>query len=251
MLANKLKLITEDISNDSYYTKLADKWWDKNGPLWPIHTLNEIRTQYLSEFISSYFNLDKKASQPLKGIRIVDVGCGGGVLSESMARLGASVTGIDIVERNIDIAHLHAQQQSLEINYETSTVEALLQRDCQFDVVLNMEVVEHVSNLNRFMESCSQLVRPEGLMFIATINRTFLAWFTAIVGAEYILRWLPRGTHQWHKFRKPEELERCLQQGGLSLVENTGVQINPFNRSMRLSRMTSVNYMLVAYKNSN
>ena len=246
-----MKTIAENTRNDTYYTKLADTWWDKNGPLWPIHTLNEIRTQYLTECMLDYFGLDEKTSQPLTGIRIVDVGCGGGVLSESMARLGASVTGIDIVERNIHVAHYHAQQQGLDINYKVTTVEALQKEGCQFDVVLNMEVVEHVSNLANFMQSCNQLVRPKGLMFIATINRTPLAWLTAIIGAEYILRWLPRGTHQWHKFRKPEELEQCLRQGGLDIFERSGVQVNPFNRKMRLSHKTSINYMLVAQKIAN
>jgi 2-polyprenyl-6-hydroxyphenyl methylase/3-demethylubiquinone-9 3-methyltransferase len=243
-----LKTVTEDSRNDTYYTKLADTWWDKDGPLWPIHTLNEIRTRYLTRWMLRHFELNDKAKQPLSGIKILDVGCGGGVLSESMARLGASVTGIDIVERNIHVAHHHAQQQGLNINYKVSTVEALLQDGDHFDVLLNMEVVEHVTHLNNFMQSCNQLIRPGGLMFIATINRTLLAWFTAIIGAEYILRWLPRGTHQWHKFRKPQELDNYLQQGGLNILDCMGVQVNPLNRRMRLSHFTSINYMLVAQK---
>jgi 2-polyprenyl-6-hydroxyphenyl methylase/3-demethylubiquinone-9 3-methyltransferase len=241
-----LKTVTEDSSNDTYYTKLADTWWDKDGPLWPIHTLNEIRTQYLTEWILRHFELNVEEIRPLTGMQILDVGCGGGVLSESMARLGASVTGIDVVERNIHVAHHHAQQHGLDINYKVSTVETLLQEGSHFDVLLNMEVVEHVSDLTTFMHSCNQLVRPGGLMFIATINRTFLAWLTAIIGAEYILGWLPRGTHQWHKFRKPQELEHYLQQGRLNILDSIGVQVNPFNRRMRLSHMTSINYMIVA-----
>ncbi len=245
------KIVTKDSRNDTYYTQLADTWWDKEGPLWPIHTLNEIRTQYLTGWMLCHFDSIGTDKQPLSGLKILDVGCGGGVLSESMARLGASVTGIDVVERNIHVAHHHAQQHDLDINYKVSTVETLQQDGEKFDVLLNMEVVEHVTNLTSFIHSCNQLVRPGGLMFIATINRTLLAWLTAIIGAEYILRWLPRGTHQWQKFRKPQELERYLQQGGLHILDSIGVQVNPLNRRMRLSRFTSVNYMLVAQKMKN
>ncbi len=241
-----MKTVTENRSNDAFYTRLADTWWDKEGPLWPIHTLNAIRVQYLTAWIARAFNLNKNRLQPLSGLTILDVGCGGGVLSESMARLGANVYGIDVVERNIHVAHHHAQQQGLEINYEICSVESLVEKGCHFDVVLNMEVVEHVSNLSVFMQSCNQLLRPDGLMFIATINRTILSWFSAILGAEYILRWLPRGTHQWQQFRKPHELEACLHQGNLQTLDRIGVQVNPFNRQMRLSQMTSINYMLVA-----
>jgi 2-polyprenyl-6-hydroxyphenyl methylase/3-demethylubiquinone-9 3-methyltransferase len=180
------------------------------------------------------------------------MGCGGGILSESMARLGACVTGVDVVERNILVARHHAQQEGIDIDYHISNAETLINTGRTYDVVLNMEVVEHVSDLHTFMHACNQLVKPDGLMFIATINRTFMAWFSAILGAEYILRWLPRGTHQWRKFRKPQELEVLLNQDHLHVLHRTGVMVNPVSRQMHLSTMTSINYMLVALKrNSN
>lgn len=195
-----------------------------------------------------HFALDSASAQPLQGLHILDMGCGGGVLSESMARLGASITGVDVVARNILVARHHARQEGIKIDYRISSAEALVAAGQSYDVVLNMEVVEHVADLDTFMQCCNQLVRPGSLMFIATINRTFLGWFTAILGAEYLLHWLPRGTHQWRKFRKPRELEALLNRDQLQVVDRAGVLVNPVNRQMRISNFTSVNYMLVALK---
>lgn len=243
-----VKTKTVSPSNNAFYTHLANTWWDKKGPLWPIHTLNAVRVEYLARWISHFYCRQQDQELPLKGIRILDVGCGGGVLSECMARLGASVTGIDVVERNIHVARHHAQQAGIHIDYKVSSVEALVEQRCEFDVVLNMEVVEHVTNLTDFLQSCTQLVRPGGMMFIATINRTHISWFTAILGAEYLLRWLPRGTHQWRMFRKPRELIEVLDREHMQVMDQVGVKVNPFSRKMRLSKTTSINYMIAAQK---
>jgi len=230
------------------YAALADKWWDRSGPFWPLHRLNELRVEYIRQTLCDHFRRDGGAPDPLTGLRTLDIGCGGGILSEAVARLGAQVHGVDVVERNIAIARHHAQQAGLSIRYEMITAEALTRRGDQYDVVFNMEVVEHVADLAGFLQAGSQLVRPGGLMFIATINRTLLAWLTAIVGAEYILRWLPRGTHQWRRFPTPEELERLLSQDRMRLIAQSGVRVNPITRRMALTRFMGVNYMLVAEK---
>ncbi len=230
----------------AYYERLADTWWDTRGPFWPLHKLNELRVVYIRDQLCQHFGLNAKADKPLRGLHVLDVGCGGGILSESMARLGAQVTGIDVVDKNIRIASLHAQQQELEINYAARTVDSLANTGTEYDVVLNMEVVEHVSDLPAFMSACSRMTQNGGVMFVATINRTWLSWLFAIVGAEYVLRWLPRGTHRWRDFRKPKELETLLANNGLKVKCMTGVAINPLARSFRLTEMLSVNYMLMA-----
>jgi 2-polyprenyl-6-hydroxyphenyl methylase/3-demethylubiquinone-9 3-methyltransferase len=230
------------------YTALADTWWDPTGPFWPLHRLNELRVVYIREKLSQLFQRDPQTEHPLTGLRTLDIGCGGGILSESMAALGADVHGIDVVERNILIASHHSQQSGLPIHYQTVTAEALAEQGIQYDVVLNMEVVEHVANLAGFMAACTQLVRPGGVMFIATINRNLLSWITAIVGAEYVLRWLPRGTHQWRRFLKPRELEALFDNANMELIARQGVRVNPFTRRMALTDFLGINYMLVAIK---
>lgn len=212
------------------YTALANLWWDNSGPFWPLHRLNELRVGYIRDQLCHYFQLNPHSQKPLEPLRILDIGCGGGILSEAMARSGATVHGIDVVERNIAIARHHAQQNQLNIQYQMITAEDLAQQGNGYDTVLNMEVVEHVAHLPGFVQACNRLVRPGGLMFIATINRTLLAWLTAIIGAEYILRWLPRGTHQWRRFPKPHELETLLNQDQLQVVARTGVKVNPLTR---------------------
>jgi 2-polyprenyl-6-hydroxyphenyl methylase/3-demethylubiquinone-9 3-methyltransferase len=230
------------------YSALADTWWDPKGPFWPLHRLNKLRVVYIREKLSELFQRDSQTEKPLTGLRTLDIGCGGGILSESMAALGANVHGIDVVERNILIASHHSQQSGLPIYYETVTAEALAEQGVQYDVVLNMEVVEHVANLAGFMAACTQLVRPHGVMFVATINRNLWSWITAIVGAEYILRWLPRGTHQWRRFPKPHELEALLHKGEMQVIARQGVRVNPFTKRMALTDFLGVNYMLVAIK---
>jgi 2-polyprenyl-6-hydroxyphenyl methylase/3-demethylubiquinone-9 3-methyltransferase len=234
----------------AHYEKLAQTWWDPVGPFWPLHRLNELRVTYLRDQFCHYFDRSPDADRPLEGLRILDVGCGGGILSESMARLGASVTGIDVVERNLQIASLHARQASLPVEYRHTTAEAMADAGERFDVVLNMEVVEHVADLQGFMAACGALVAERGLMSVATINRNPLAGLVAIFGAEYILRWLPRGTHQYRKLRRPSEVEACLEQAGLAVIARTGVKVNPVRRSLHLTPFMGINYMLVAARDN-
>lgn len=237
---------TIDQREVEFYSALADTWWDADGPFWPLHQLNELRTAYILEKLCGHFGRDATSDEPLNGLRILDVGCGGGILSESMARYGASVTGIDVVEKNIRIAALHAAQQDLEIEYSVTTASSLAETGEVFDVVLNMEVVEHVADVDAFMRDCCRLVSDKGVMFVATINRNPVSWLFAIVGAEYILRWLPRGTHRWSWFRKPVETAEQLADGGLLVKDSAGVAANPFNRRLRMTTSTTVNYMLFA-----
>lgn len=230
----------------AYYRNLAATWWDRSGPFWPLHRLNELRTQYLREQLSSLFGRDPKEDTPLEGISMLDVGCGGGILSESMARLGATVHGIDVVEKNIEIARTHAEGSGLPLRYDATSTAALSDAGVRYDVVLNMEVVEHVPNVPAFMNECANLVAPGGAMAVSTINRTALSWLFAIVGAEYVLGWLPRGTHRWKQFVKPDEVERLLASDGLNVFARTGVRVNPFNRHFGLTPWMGVNYMMLA-----
>ena len=230
-----------------YYTELAETWWDRDGPFWPLHTLNGLRTGWIRDRLCRHFpGRDPAGPRPLRGLSVLDVGCGGGILSESIAGLGASVHGIDVVEKNIGIARAHAKETGADVRYEQTTAEALADSGARFDVVLNMEVVEHVADLEGFMAACSRLVGDEGVMFVSTINRTPLSWLFAIVGAEYVLGWLPKGTHRWGLFRRPDEIGALLQRGGLEIGSLTGVRVNPFTRRMSLQRNTAVNYMLDA-----
>ncbi len=235
-----------DSKEVAHYAALAHTWWDRSGPFWPLHRLNELRVAFIEDRLCQHFHLDPGASRPLAGLRILDIGCGGGILSEAMASRGALVHGVDVVDKNINIARHHAEQSKLRIEYTIQTAEALAQQSQRYDVVLNMEVVEHVADLDSFLQACNRLVRPGGLQFIATINRNPLSWLVAIFGAEYVLRWLPRGTHQWRRLRKPQELEQRLKDDGLEIISRTGVRVNPLNRRMALTRLMSVNYMLVA-----
>lgn len=244
------KLMMNDATIDprevDFYKGLASFWWDDTGPFWPLHRLNRLRVQWIVDALTAHFQLDSKAAEPLSGLRILDIGCGGGILAESMARLGAEVTGIDVVDKNIRIAELHASQQELQIDYRACTAEAMAREGSAYDVVLNMEVVEHVADLSAFMIDCNRLVADGGVAFVATINRTARSWLFAKIGAEYILRWLPKGTHRWREFRSPETVAGLLQRGGLQVCRRSGVAVNPLNRSFRLTRNMSVNYMMMA-----
>ncbi len=222
------------------FSKLADQWWDINGKFKPLHMFNPIRIQYILETISKYFNLKTKS---LNGLKILDIGCGGGLISEPMARLGASVTGIDASEKNIKVAKFHASQNNLNINYLNKSPEQL--KDLKnFDVILNLEVVEHVENLNLYLSSCNTLIKKNGLMFTATINRTLISYLKAIIGAEYVLRWLPIGTHDWNKFIKPEELEKLLTKANFSTFDLKGLEFNPLSRKWKKTENLSVNYII-------
>lgn len=231
----------------AYYERLASTWWDRTGPFWPLHRLNELRIRYIEDQVRQH-GAAGEASAPLAGLAVLDIGCGGGILSESIARLGATVHGIDVVEKNLRVARDHAAASRLPIRYEMTTAETLATTGVVYDVVLNMEVVEHVSDVGSFMSAACQLTRPGGLMFVATLNRTLLSFVSAIVGAEYVLRWLPRGTHDWRRFQPPHEVERRLSAGGLRVVDRTGVFVNPLTRQFSLSGTMAVNYMLVAHK---
>ncbi len=237
---------TIDSRELSYYDKLAKEWWDETGKFWPLHRLNKVREAYLKQQICLHFNRDMTLANPLQGLSIIDIGCGGGILSESMAKLGASVTGIDVVPKGLQVARQHSQSENLNIEYVDCSAEEMAQSGQQYDIVLNMEVVEHVVELPTFIHSCAQLLKEEGITFIATINRNPLSWLIAIIGAEYVLGWLPRGTHQWSKFVKPAELAELLQDNALSITVESGVRINPFNKHFSLSNNLHVNYMVAA-----
>lgn len=241
---------TIDPREVEFYSGMAETWWDREGPFWPLHQLNELRFAYILDKLCKYFWRDATMDQPLSGLRVLDVGCGGGILSESLARHGAQVTGIDVVEKNIRIATLHAAQQGLDIDYRVTTASTLAATNTPFDVVLNMEVVEHVADVNAFMRDCCRLTAATGVMFVATINRNPLSWLFAIVGAEYVLRWLPRGTHRWSWFRTPAEIKERLAEGGITVADAVGVSANPFSRRLRMTKSTTVNYMLFATRPS-
>ena len=202
------------------FTKMADEWWDINGKFKPLHMFNPIRIEYILDIASKHFNFKINNQKSLNGLKILDIGCGGGLISEPMTRLGAEVTGIDASAKNIEIAKLHAKKNNLKINYLNTEPEKLNLKN-EFDIILNLEVVEHVENLNLYLESCQKLLKPKGLMFTATLNKTLTSFIKAIIGAEYILRWLPIGTHDWNKFIKPNELEKKLLDLNFSTVNLT------------------------------
>ena len=240
------KLSTIDTDEFSYYDKLAKEWWDESGKFWPLHRLNQIREAYLKQQICLHFDRDVTVDNPLQGLSVIDIGCGGGILSESMARFGAIVTGIDVVPKSLQVARQHGLSQHLNIEYLDCSAEEMVQFEKQYDVVLNMEVVEHVVELPTFISSCAQLVKTHGITFIATINRNPLSWLFAIVGAEYLLRWLPRGTHQWSKFVRPSELAALLADNDLVVKAKSGVRVNPFNKHFSLTSNLHVNFMVSA-----
>jgi 2-polyprenyl-6-hydroxyphenyl methylase/3-demethylubiquinone-9 3-methyltransferase len=230
------------------FSKLADEWWDTNGKFKPLHMFNPVRIEYILEITLAYFKIDKNKKNPLKNLDILDIGCGGGLISEPMTRLGAGVTGVDASDKNISVAKAHAEKNNLNINYLNGTPESLDSKN-KFDIILNLEVVEHVENLDLYLESCFRLLKPKGIMFTATLNRTLTSYIKAIVGAEYILRWLPIGTHDWNKFIKPEELEKKLTRLNFLMLDSTGLNFNPFLQVWNRSKNLSVNYILVSKKN--
>ncbi len=239
---------TIDEDEVARFSHIAGQWWDVRGPMAALHKLNPVRLGYIRDRAAAHFKRDPARLDSLAGLRILDIGCGGGVLSEPLARLGASVTGADPAETNIAAAVHHAAQAGLTIDYRATTAEALAEAGEAFDVVLAMEVVEHVADFNLFIETAAALVKPAGLMFVATLNRTIKSFALAIVGAEYILRWLPRGTHQWDKFITPDELEIALEQSGLRVTDETGVIYNLLADRFQLSTDMDANYMVVAEK---
>ena len=229
------------------FSKMANEWWDPEGKFKPLHKFNPTRIKYIKENIINNFKLKNKF-RPLSGINILDIGCGGGLLSEPMSRMGAKVTGIDASDKNIKIAKLHSKKNKLKINYLCSSPEKL-KITKKFDVILNMEIVEHVENTDFFLKSCSKLLKKNGLMFVATINKTLKSYIFAIVGAEYVLRWLPIGTHEWEKFVKPEDLKKILMKYDLSLNKLEGMNFNIIKDEWSISRDLSVNYIAKFIKN--
>lgn len=236
---------TIDQTEVDRFSKMAAEWWNPDGKFRPLHKFNPVRLTFIKSKATEHFDRDPKSQTPLEGLRLLDIGCGGGLLSEPMTRMGASVTGADASEVNIEIAKLHAEQSDLAIDYRAETSESLEAQGEKFDIILNMEVVEHVADVDLFLTSCADMLKPGGLMFMATINRTMKANLLAIIGAEYVLRWLPRGTHQYEKLVRPEEISKPLEISGLSLVDQTGVFYNPLQDRWNLSKDMDVNYMMV------
>ena len=223
------------------FSNLSDEWWNPDGKFKPIHKFNPVRIKYIKENVMEHFNIIN-TKKPLSNLSLLDIGCGGGLLSEPMYRLGAEVTGIDASEKNINVAKFHANKNKLEINYAVASPEKL-KKNKNFDIILNMEIVEHVPDVNYFIKSCTKLLKDNGIMFVATINRTLRSYFFAIIGAEYVLRWLPIGTHDWNSFVKPEELVEVSNKCNLKLKKNHGVIYNPIFDEWKIGKDTSINYL--------
>ncbi len=230
------------------FSILAEEWWDVKGKFKPLHMFNPIRIEYIVEKVKEHFSIDDRKVNYFKNLKFLDIGCGGGLISEPMARLGANVTGIDASEKNIKIAKLHSIESNLDINYLNKSPEQLKEYE-KYDVILNLEVIEHVENVNLYIKACKKLLKKKGIMFTATLNRTFTSYIKAIIGAEYILRWLPIGTHDWNKFIKPEELEKYLGDENFKTKEIKGMNFNPLTQKWRRSNNLSVNYIILSMNN--
>lgn len=241
---------TVDPAEVARFSAMAAEWWDPVGKFRPLHLLNPVRLAYVKERICAHYDRDEMSTDALRGLSIVDIGCGGGLISEPISRLGASVVGIDPSPTNIEIARLHAERSGATVDYRATTAEDLVETGTRFDVVLALEVVEHVADLDLFLKACGELLKPGGIAFFATLNRTMKAFALAIVGAEYILRWLPPGTHQWSKFVTPDELARSITGGGLQLSDETGIVYDPFADVWKRSPDMDVNYMMAAIRRS-
>lgn len=242
---NEFSGSTVDDAEIARFSAMAAEWWSPTGKFRPLHKFNPTRIAYIREKLTTHFGRDPKSMTPLEGLRILDIGCGGGLLSEPLCRMGATMVGADASETNIGIASTHAKEGDLAIDYRATTAESLAEAGEQFDVVLNMEVVEHVADVDLFMQACASMVKPGGLMIVATLNRTMKAYGLAILGAEYILRWLPVGTHQWEKFVTPDELDVALEPTGLQVNERIGVSFNPLLDKWSRSKDLDVNYMIL------
>ncbi|AWI82264.1 bifunctional 3-demethylubiquinol 3-O-methyltransferase/2-polyprenyl-6-hydroxyphenol methylase [Alloyangia pacifica] len=241
--------LTVDPSEVAKFEAMAAEWWDPNGKFKPLHMMNPVRLEYITTQIAGEFDRDLATPRPFEGLRILDIGCGGGLLCEPMARLGAEIVGVDAAERNIPVARTHAEQSGLEIDYRFSTAEALAEAGEQFDVVLNMEVVEHVADPQAYLNACHALLKPGGLHLCSTINRNAKSFAMAIVGAEWVMRWLPKGTHDWAKFITPDELYGLMRNAGLEPVDRKGYVFNPVSWRWSISdRDLSVNYVTAALK---
>ncbi len=233
----------------NHFTAQAAQWWDETGPFKPLHQINPVRLSFLRDEIIKHFTLkNQNTSQPLIGLTILDVGCGGGLLCEPLARLGATVTGVDAGQENINIAVHHAKESGLEMTYQCITAEELAATGVQFDVVTALEIVEHVADVDLFVQSCCALLKPSGQLFMSTLNRTVKSYALGIIAAEYILRWVPKGTHQWSKFLEPAELAEHLEKNGVCLKNLKGMTLNPFSNTWKLTSDLDMNYVLSAVK---
>lgn len=240
-----------DPSEVAKFTAMAEEWWDPKGKFKPLHKFNPVRLGFIRDTIEMHFDRSSTARKPFEGLRILDIGCGGGLVSEPMRRLGAEMVSVDASEANIKTAMTHAEQSGLDIDFRAGTVEELIEAgEAPFDVVLNLEVVEHVADPDQFLKDCASLVKPGGLMIVATLNRTAKAFALAIVGAEYVLGWLPKGTHEFEKFLRPDEIKQPLLQAGLDVDPPQGVSFNPLLDQWRPSGDTKVNYLMVASRPS-
>jgi 2-polyprenyl-6-hydroxyphenyl methylase/3-demethylubiquinone-9 3-methyltransferase len=237
---------TVDDQEIARFSALAETWWDTRGKMAVLHRFNPVRLAYIRDAACEKFDRDPKKLDCLKGLRILDIGCGGGILSEPLARLGATVVGADASETNIEVAKLHAAKSGVDVDYRAATAEALADAGEKFDIVLAMEIVEHVTDVDLFIERCAEMVKPDGFMIVATLNRTLKSFALAIVGAEYVLGWLPRGTHKWDKFVTPNELEIALESAGMQIGKESGVLYNPLADRWQLTADMDVNYMVVA-----
>ena len=237
-----MKINTINKQEIEKFSKMADEWWDPEGKFKPLHKFNPIRIEYIKNCIIDHFNIKNK-TQPLKDLNILDIGCGGGLLSEPMYKMGANVTGLDASEKNINIAKIHSKKNKLKINYICTSPEKI-NIGKKFDVVLNMEIVEHVDNFDFFIKKSSELLNKNGLMFVATLNKTLKSYFFAIVGAEYILKWLPIGTHNWDKFIEPRKLIQYGKNNSLKLKKIDGIKFNPLTNEWKISKDKSVNYIV-------
>jgi 2-polyprenyl-6-hydroxyphenyl methylase/3-demethylubiquinone-9 3-methyltransferase len=249
-MASKQRSSSIDEAEVERFSRHAADWWDARGPMAALHKFNPVRLAYIRDKAAERFGREPKKLDCLKGLRMLDIGCGGGILSEPLARLGAQMVGADPSRENIAVASAHAQESGVAVDYRATTAEDLAAAGERFDVVLAMEVVEHVTDVDAFVAACASMVKPGGLMIAATLNRTLKSFALAIVGAEYVLRWLPRGTHQWDKFVTPNELELAFERGGLQVTGERGVIYNPFADRWQLSSDMDVNYMLVAERHS-
>jgi 2-polyprenyl-6-hydroxyphenyl methylase / 3-demethylubiquinone-9 3-methyltransferase len=238
---------TVDDAEVARFSAIADEWWDTRGKFAPLHRLNPVRIEYLRDQIIRHFSRDGNAATPLNNLSLVDIGCGGGLISEPMARLGASVTGIDASSTNISVAALHAQASNLTIDYRATTAEALAQNGARFDIVFALEIIEHVSDTNLFYDALVALVKPGGVLILSTLNRTAKSYALGIIGAEYVLRWLPRGTHSWKKFIRPSEMAEALTRRGFTVTDTTGITFSPLEWKFSINpKDLDVNYMMVA-----
>ena len=252
---DQMSSVSVDPAEMASFSRMAADWWDPTGPFKPLHIMNGARLNLIKNAVCEHFSLNPDAEKPLSGLRVLDIGCGGGLLCEPMVRLGASVTGVDALERNLKTAKTHAEQVGIDVDYRHGTIEQMVEAgETPFDVVLNMEVIEHVANPPEFMADCAAMVmsptdgKPGGIMLCSTINRTLKAFAFAIVGAEYVLRWLPRGTHQYNKFVKPAELSRWMTDANIDVTDQIGMNLNPITNVWTTSGDKSINYVTIGAK---